>query len=130
MSTSLVALDGAARNSNDAEQRLKADFLARWRQSTDHKLAETVDAYRTFLDRRVKQLERAIRLFLTSDTLTVAQRSDLLASLSLSRPEIKLRDLNRAERRMIDDYRAMDNAARQMLRVLFSRLSATSGGVQ
>jgi hypothetical protein len=77
---------------------------------------------------RISQLERTIRHFLSSDSLSNEQREGFIATL-YGQGNVKRRNaatLSEVEIRMLDSYRSMDADGRHMVRTLFARLASTS----
>jgi hypothetical protein len=155
MSASLTVIAAAAREPktrekklhqelHDTENALYADLCAAGlllaptispgaepRTSTERVLVDLWHAridYTGYLDRRIWQLERALRKLLTTDTpLPVEQRDEArTATDGDTRRDGSI--LSDAERSMIDAYRATDAAGKQMLRTLFTRLATSSQG--
>jgi hypothetical protein len=120
---------------DDADSRRKQyreEFFEAWGDAEQDLATERVyqaaKRYQDFLENRTKSLERTIRLFLASSSLTEAQRADLLAALYGTQKAIECNPklLNTIERGLIELYRRMDNRGRQMIAVLFERLFASS----
>jgi len=82
--------------------------------------------YHSCLERRIRQHERTLRAALASDTVPDEQRSRILEILHGKRGVGRdPKTLSKSEGLMIEQYRAMDAPARQMIRTLFERLTAT-----
>lgn len=86
----------------------------------------TACACLTFWEGRTRKAEHLLRKVLASDALSEDERRAILTTLHGRRgPQRDLHILSDLERAMIDQYRQMAAADRQMIRTLFARLAVT-----
>jgi hypothetical protein len=118
-------------NPRSEEKILSKRFFDEWRSVRDNTpsapLRDAAYAYCHHLEARIRQLERTVRNYLKA-VPTDALRASLMAELYGTQVATK-RDpnlLTPIERRLVNHYNQMDNAARQMVRTLFERLADTS----
>lgn len=103
---------------NQLQYPLGGLFLTHWKAESD---------CHYYLERRARQLERTLIAVLANDLVSDEQRAKVLEIMRGKRavgqdPKI----LSDQERDMIEQYRSMDAAGRQMIRTLFARLATTS----
>ena len=127
MPAELVPIARSSREIRGREKTLRQDFNDAWRSPTDQKFRNVASKYVDYLEHRITQLEHTVRRFLTTESLTAEQRTELLETLyGAGSPDSNPKLLNPAERRFLQNYRAVDTAGRQMMRGLCDRLAATS----
>lgn len=80
-----------------------------------------------YLERQVEKYRKLLRRVLASDGVTETDRTAVLQGLYGTRGRaIDARVFSESERKLIDDYRKLGDADRQMLRRLFDRLVTTA----
>jgi hypothetical protein len=83
--------------------------------------------FHSYLERRLRQFERTVRVILASDVVPDDQRERIRQVLFGKRNVGRdPKTLSEPERVMFDNYRSMDAAGRQMVRTLLERLAVTS----
>lgn len=123
---------------NVRERRYSEAWHAAYRQLDEHHQSRTPawEALRTlhhamveyiaFWERRTRAVERTLRVVLASDHVNDKQRNQILRVLyGAAGAGRDPKTLSEAERALIERYRTMDAAGKQMVRTLFDRLAAT-----
>jgi hypothetical protein len=79
----------------------------------------------SYFERRIQQLERTVRNVLASDALSEDERRALHSAYGRKRHDVT-RALSEHEGQLLNDYRNIDAAGKQMLRTLCARLATSN----